>query len=163
MLPVSIPGTFIGLALIIAFNEGALKLTGTGLIIVIAMLIRQLPVGYRNAMAGFKQIDKSIEEAAVNLGANSQKVFTSVILPILRNQVSITLVYCFMKSMNTLSTVIFLVVPATQVSSINILAMADQGFYGPASASALGMVGAILITFGIAKLIFRDKIRIFDL
>lgn len=71
LIPVSLPGTFIGLALILTFNKGLLPLTGTAAIIIIGMCLRQMPVGYRNAMAGFKQIDKSIEEASTNLGAGS--------------------------------------------------------------------------------------------
>lgn len=80
LLPVSLPGTFIGLALILAFNDGPIAITGTATIIIIGMCMRQLPVGYRNAIAGFKQIDKSIEEASTNLGANSVVTFKKIVL-----------------------------------------------------------------------------------
>ena len=52
MLPVSLPGTFIGLAMILAFNDGPLEMTGTLAIIILGMALRQLPVGYRQAVAG---------------------------------------------------------------------------------------------------------------
>ncbi|MCY6369290.1 ABC transporter permease [Clostridium ganghwense] len=163
MLPVSLPGTFIGLALILAFNDGPLPLTGTAAIVVLGMSLRQLPVGYRNAISAFKQIDKSIEEASTNLGANSVVTFRKVVMPMLKNAFSTSFVYSFMKSMNTLSTVIFLVVPQWMLASVKILSLSDHGFYGVASATALGMVLTILITFGIVKLIFRNKINIFEL
>lgn len=163
MLPVSLPGTFIGLSLVIAFNKKPLLLTGTSLIVIIGMVIRQIPVGYRNSVAGFKQIDKSIEEAGTNLGASSTKVFRTIVMPMLKNQISITFVYSFMKCMNTLSTVIFLISPKTSVASVTILSLADHGFYGVASATALGMMLIILATFGVAKLILKDNINIFDL
>ena len=163
MLPASLPGTFIGISLIIVFNKKPLMLTGTGAIIVIGMVIRQIPVGYRNAVAGFKQIDKSIEEAAANLGSSSVKTFRTIVMPMLKNPMSICLVYSFMKCMNTLSTVIFLVSAKWNVASNTILNLADWGAYGDAAATALGMMLIILLTFGIAKLLLRDKINIFDL
>ncbi|WP_278524054.1 ABC transporter permease [Clostridium cochlearium] len=134
MLPVSLPGTFIGLSLILAFNNKTLALTGTAAIVIIGMTIRQIPVGYRNSIAGFKQIDKSIEEASTNLGGNSFITFIKVVLPMMKNALS-----------------------------VSILSLADHAFYGVASATAIGMMGIIFITFGVVKLIFRDKINIFDL
>ncbi len=102
LLPISMPGTFMGLALILAFNEPPMALTGTALIIIIGMTLRQLPVGYRNAISAFKQIDKSIEEASTNLGANSAVTFRRIVVPMLKNAVSTSLVYSFLKNMNTL-------------------------------------------------------------
>ncbi|GAA0180516.1 hypothetical protein SH2C18_31960 [Clostridium sediminicola] len=163
LLPASLPGTFIGIGLVLAFNQEPIMLTGTGIIIVIAMVMRQLPVGYRNSISAFKQIDKSIEEAATNLGANSFTVIRTIIIPMLKNAMSTSVVYSFMKSMNTLSAVIFLVSPQWMIGSIAILSFAEQGFIGIASAIAVGMVGIIFITFGIAKLLLKDKINIFDI
>lgn len=163
MLPVSLPGTFIGLSLILAFNNKTLALTGTAAIVIIGMTIRQIPVGYRNSIAGFKQIDKSIEEASTNLGGNSFFTFIKVVLPMMKNALSVSFVYTFMKCMNTLSTVIFLISPKWMLASVSILSLADHAFYGVASATAIGMMGIIFITFGVVKLIFRDKINIFDL
>lgn len=163
MLPVSLPGTFIGLALILAFNKAPLELTGTMVIIVLGMTLRQLPVGYRQAVAGLKQIDASMEQASANLGANSVGTFRRIVLPMLKNSLSVSFVYAFMRSMNTLSTVIFLVSPEWNLASINIMSLADQGFLPTASATAVGMMLTIYLTFGVVKLILRDKINIFDL
>lgn len=163
MLPASLPGTFIGIALIIAFNKKPLLLTGTAAIIVIGMVIRQIPVGYRNAVAGFKQIDKSIEEAAANLGSGTVRTFSSIVMPMMKSPLSICLIYSFMKCMNTVSTVIFLITPKWNLASNTILSLGDYGNYGAAAATALGMMLIVLITFGIFKLILRDKINIFDL
>ena len=163
LLPIAMPGTFMGLALILAFNSGWLALTGTAYIIIIGLTLRQLPVGYRNAIAAFKQIDKSIEEASTNLGANSPRTFRNVVIPMLKSAVSTSLVYSFLKNMNTLSTVIFLTSPQWMLASVSILGLADHGYYGKASATALGMMLTIIITFGVAKFFLRDRVRIFDL
>lgn len=163
MLPVSLPGTFIGLALIMAFNDGPFAMTGTLWIVVLGMTLRQLPVGYRQAVAGLSQIDKSLEQASTNLGANSFRTFTGVVLPMLKNSLSVSFVYSFMKAMNTLSTVIFLVSPEWNLASVNIMALSDHGFLATASATAVGMMLTIFITFGVVKLILRDQINIFNL
>jgi iron(III) transport system permease protein len=163
MLPVSLPGTFIGLALIMAFNSGVVELTGTLTIIIIGMTLRQLPVGYRQAVAGLSQIDKSMEQASTNLGADSAMTFFKIVVPMLKNALSISLVYSFMKSMNTLSTVIFLISPEWNLASVNIMSLANQGFLTVASATAVGMMLTIFATFGLAKLLLRDQINIFDL
>ena len=163
MLPVSLPGTFIGLALIMAFNDGPLAMTGTLWIVVLGMTLRQLPVGYRQAVAGLSQIDKSLEQASTNLGANSFRTFTGVVLPMLKNSLSVSFVYSFMKSMNTLSTVIFLVSPEWNLASVNIMALSDHGFLATASATAVGMMMTIFITFGVVKLVLKDQINIFNL
>ena len=163
MLPVSLPGTFIGLSLIMAFNTGPLAMTGTLGIIILGMTLRQLPVGYRQAVAGLKQIEKSLEQASTNLGANSFVTFRRIILPMLKNSLSVSFVYSFMKSMNTLSTVIFLVSPEYNLASINIMSLSDHGFLAVASATAIGMMLTIFFTFGVVKLVLRDQINIFDL
>ena len=68
-----------------------------------------------------------------------------------------------MRSMNTLSTVIFLVSPEWNLASINIMSLVNQGFLPTASATAVGIMLVIYLTFGVVKLILRDKINIFDL
>lgn len=160
MLPVSLPGTFIGLALILAFNDGPLAMTGTLAIIILGMSLRQLPVGYRQAVAGLKQIEASLEQASTNLGASSITTFRKIVLPMLKNSLSVSFVYAFMRSMNTLSTVIFLVSPEWNLASINIMSLANQGFLPTASATAVGIMLVIYVTFGVVKLILRDKINI---
>ena len=162
MLPVSLPGTFIGLAMILAFNDGPLEMTGTLAIIILGMALRQLPVGYRQAVAGLKQIEGSLEQASTNLGAGSFTTFRKIVLPMLKNSLSVSFVYAFMRSMNTLSTVIFLVSPEWNLASINIMSLANQGFLPTASATAVGIMLVIYLTFGVVKLILRDKINIFD-
>ena len=163
MLPVSLPGTFIGLALIMAFNSGPLEMTGTLIIVVVGMTLRQLPVGYRQAVSGLSQIEKSLEQASTNLGADSLTTFWKIVVPMLKNSLSVSFVYSFMRSMNTLSTVIFLISPEWNLASINIMSLANQGFLTVASATAVGMMLTIFLTFGLAKLILRDQINIFDL
>lgn len=162
VLPIALPGTFVGLALIVAFSKGPIVLQGSAVLIVIAMLLKQMPVSYRGLSASFKQVDKSIEEAATNLGANSQKTLSTIVFPMLQKTVVANFVYAFMKNMNTLSTIIFLITPKWVVAAVSIFNYAETGTYYWAAAVAVGLMGATLGTLGIIKLIFRDKVKIFD-
>jgi len=162
VLPIALPGTFVGLALIVTFSKGPIILQGSAALIVIAMLLKQMPVGYRGLTAAFKQVDKSIEEAATNLGANSRKTLTTVVFPMLQKTVVANFVYAFMKNMNTLSTIIFLITPKWVVAAVSIFNYAETGTYYWAAAVAVGLMGATLGTLGIIKLIFRSKVKIFD-
>lgn len=162
VLPIALPGTFVGLALIVAFSNGPIVLQGSAILIVIAMLLKQMPVSYRGITASFKQVDKSIEEAATNLGANSSKTLSSIVFPMLQKTIVANFVYAFMKNMNTLSTIIFLITPKWVVAAVSIFNYAETGTYYWAAAVAVGLMGATLGTLGIIKLIFRDKVKIFD-
>ncbi|MFX3633913.1 MAG: ABC transporter permease [Candidatus Pristimantibacillus sp.] len=162
VLPIALPGTFVGLALIVAFSRGPIVLQGSAILIVIAMLLKQMPVGYRGLSASFRQVDKSIEEAATNLGANSRKTLTTIVFPMLQKTVVANFVYAFMKNMNTLSTIIFLITPKWVVAAVSIFNYAETGTYYWAAAVSVGLMGATLGTLGIIKLIFRSKVKIFD-
>ncbi|HEY2493275.1 MAG TPA: iron ABC transporter permease [Paenibacillus sp.] len=162
VLPIALPGTFVGLALIVAFSNGPIVLQGSAALIVIAMLLKQMPVGYRGLTASFKQVDKSIEEAANNMGANSRKTLTTIVFPMLQKTVVANFVYAFMKNMNTLSTIIFLITPKWVVAAVSIFNYAETGTYYWAAAVAVGLMGATLGTLGVIKLIFRSKVKIFD-
>jgi iron(III) transport system permease protein len=162
VLPIALPGTFVGLALIVTFSKGPVVLQGSAVLIVMAMLLKQMPVGYRGLTASFKQVDKSIEEAATNLGANSRKTLTTIVFPMLQKTIVANFVYAFMKNMNTLSTIIFLITPKWVVAAVSIFNYAETGTYYWAAAVAVGLMGATLGTLGIIKLIFRSKVKIFD-
>ncbi|MFH5187289.1 ABC transporter permease [Paenibacillus sp. TAB 01] len=162
VLPIALPGTFVGLALIVAFSSGPIILQGSAVLIIVAMLLKQMPVGYRGLTASFKQVDKSIEEAATNLGADSRKTLTTIVFPMLQKTVVANFVYAFMKNMNTLSTIVFLITPKWVVAAVSIFNYAETGTYYWAAAVAVGLMAATLGTLGVMKLIFRSKVKIFD-
>lgn len=133
MLSIAIPGTVIGLGYVITYNKPPIVLTGTGIILVIAFIMRSMPVGIRSGMASLQQIDPSIEEAANVLGASSRKVFTSVTLPMIRPAFFSGLVYAFARSMTLVSTIIFLVSARYSLLTVTTMSQIDQGRIGVAS------------------------------
>lgn len=85
MLPYIIPGSVVGIALIMAFNQKPLILTGTMIIMVIALVIRRLPYTIRSSVATLQQIPITVEEAAISLGASKVKTFFLVTVPMMAN------------------------------------------------------------------------------
>ena len=85
MLPYIMPGSVVGLALLLAFGSKPLALTGTFAIMVISFVIRRLPYTIRSATATLMQISMSIEEAAISLGASKLKTFATITVPMMAN------------------------------------------------------------------------------
>lgn len=156
LLCFAVPGTVAGLSYVMAFNEMPFYFTGTSLIVILSMVMRNMPIGMRTAMAGFAQIDKALEEASWSLKGSSFKTFIFVIFPLLKPALFSALVTGFVRSMTTISAIIFLVTPNTQVATSYILSRVEDGDYG--LAIAYGSTLIILMTaviLGLNKLIYR--------
>ena len=163
LLPLALPGTLVGIGFVLAFNQPPLELAGTAAIIVVAMAIRTLPVGYRLAVASLQQIEPSIEWASRNLGASSLRTFVRIMLPLLRYAFAGGFIYTFVKSINTLSAVIFLVTPGKAVASASILGLAEQGYWGLATALAFSLIVIALLALGLLRLVAGRRVQLFDL
>jgi iron(III) transport system permease protein len=83
MLPYIMPGAVIGIALVIAFNKKPFNLTGTMVIMIIALIIRRLPFTSRSATAAMMNTPISVEEAAISLGASKVKTLMRIIFPMI--------------------------------------------------------------------------------
>ena len=94
---------------ILAFNVPPIEITGTGVILVVSFIFRNMPVGVRAGIASMSQLDKSLDESSLTLGANSWQTFRRIILPLLRPAILAALVYSFVRAMTAISAVIFLV------------------------------------------------------
>ena len=156
MFAMAAPGTVLGIGYIRGFNQGIFRsghlvLTGTAAIIVLAFIVRSLPVGTRAGITALQQIDKSIEESAYDLGADSGTVFTTVTLPLIKDSFFSGLVTAFVRSMTATSAVIFLVSPSFQLITPQIMAQAEIGRYGEACAYA-----TILIAIVYAAILFMN-------
>jgi len=152
MLSIAIPGTVIGLGYVLTYNKPPIVLTGTGIILIIAFIMRSMPVGIRSGIASLHQIDPSIEEAANVLGASSKKVFTSITLPMIRPAFFSGLVYAFSRSMTLVSTIIFLVSAKYSLLTVATMSQIDQGRIGVASVYSTLLI--IIVGTGIALMKF---------
>jgi iron(III) transport system permease protein len=134
LLAFAIPGTVLGVSYILAFNVPPFELTGTGVIIVLCFLFRNLPVGVRAGTAAFQQIDRSLDEASLMLRASTAQTLRHVVLPLLRPALVAALVYSFVRAMTTVSAVIFLVTAENELATTYIIGRVGNGDYGVALA-----------------------------
>jgi iron(III) transport system permease protein len=153
MLSFAIPGTVIGVAYILAFNVPPIEITGTGLILVISFIFRNMPVGVRAGIASMSQLDKSLDESSLTLGANSWQTFRAVILPLLRPAILAALVYSFVRAMTAISAVIFLVSARYDMSTSYIIGRVENNDYGLAIAYSTALIFVMLAAVGLLQLL----------
>ena len=151
MLSFAIPGTVIGVSYILAFNVPPIELTGTGVILVVSFIFRNMPVGVRAGIASMSQIDKSLDESSLTLGANSWQTFMNVILPLLRPAILAALVYSFVRAMTAISAVIFLVSARYNMATSYIIGRVENNDYGLAIAYSTTLIVVMLIAVGLLQ------------
>ena len=149
MLSFAIPGTVIGVSYIIAFNVPPIELTGTAAILVICFVFRNMPVGVRSGIASLSQIDKSLDEASLTLGADSWTTFRRITLPLIRPAILSALVYSFVRSMTAISAVIFLVSAKHDMATSYIIGRVENNEYGVAIAYSTVLIFVMLAAIGI--------------
>jgi iron(III) transport system permease protein len=157
MLSFAVPGTVIGVAYILAFNAPPLELTGTAVILVLCFMFRNMPVGVRAGMAAMSQIDKHLDEAALTLGASAWTALRTVILPLLRPAIIAALVYSFVRSVTTVSAIIFLVSPDHELATVYIINRVLASDYGVAIAYSTVLIVLMLIVIGAIRFFVGEQ------
>ena len=173
MLGLAVPGTVVGIGYAIAFNNplivgnrmffpalgGGAAILGGAVAIVMVYTIRSIPAGQRAGIAALQQIDPSIDEAAASLGASSTTTFRTVTLPLIRPALLSGLIYAFARSMTTLSPIIFITTPQTQIMTKQILAEVDAGRFGNAFAFCTLLLLIVLAVMGLLTLLVGKNQR----
>lgn len=155
--PLAIPGTVIGLAFALAFNEKPLVLTGTAAIVVLAFVVRSLPYGVRSGVAALDQVHRSLDEASTTMGAGPAATFRRILLPLVRPALLAGMVFAFTRSVTTLSAVIFVVSPHWSLVTPAILSQMDRGDVGEAAAlSVLVVLMVLAVVHGVPRLFGPD-------
>ena len=145
MLSFAVPGTVIGIGYILAFNRKPLVLTGTLAILLLNFIYRYIPVGIQSGVAILRQVDPSIEEAAVDLGADSKKTFFRITLPLMVPAFFSGLIFSFVRAMTAISAAIFLVSSSWNLMTVQIMSQVESGRLGTAAAFSVILVGLILL------------------
>ena len=156
LLSIAVPGTVIGIGYILTFNTPPLQLTGTAAILIAAFVVRALPIGIRAGVSSLEQIDPAIEEAAADLGSSATKVFRTITLPLIRNAFFGGLVYAFIRSMTSISAVIFLVSANYSLLTILTLDQVEDSRYGVASAFSTILILIVYAAILIINLMLRQ-------
>ena len=159
ILPAAVPGMVLGLGYILVFNNPANPLEflyGTLLILALCNVYHYHAQGFLIATTSVNQISRVFDEASTSLGGGFLKTLWEVILPIIAPSVISVGVFFFVRSMVTLSAVIFLVTPVTQVAAVSVLLLDDAGNANQAAAFSV----CIMLVVALALLLFQLALRL---
>lgn len=150
MFPYIVPGSVLGITLLIAFNHQPLMLAGTAFIIIISLVIRRLAYTLRSSSAILYQISPSVEEAAVSLGDTPAKLFIKVTAKMMLPGVASGAILSWITIINELSSSVMLYTSKTKTMSVAIYNEVIRASYGPAAALA----SILTLTTVISLLVF---------
>ena len=157
MLPYIIPGSVVGIALVMAFNTKPLVLTGTVAIMVIALCIRRLPYTIRSSVAILQQIPMTIEEASISLGASKMKTFFEITVPMMSNGIISGAILSWVTIITELSTAIILYNSKTITLTLAIYTFVTRGNYGYAAALATVLTALTILSLAVFMKVSKSK------
>jgi iron(III) transport system permease protein len=143
VLPVSIPGMVLGLAYIFTFNKAGSPLNvlyGTLAILIISNVIHYFTVGFLTATTALRQMDAEFENVSASLGVPFYRTFWRVTVPMALPPIVGISMYFFLNAMVTLSAVVFLVAPGTELAAVAVLLMDDAGDAAQAAAMSVCII-----------------------
>lgn len=150
MFPYIIPGSVLGITLLLAFNRKPLILSGTFIIMIVAFVIRRLPYTLRSSAAILYQISPSMEEASISLGCSPVKTFFKVTAIMMLPGVMAGAILSWITVINELSASVILYTGGTRTMSVSIYTEVIRASYG--TAAALSTI--LTVTTIISLLIF---------
>ncbi|WYX22410.1 hypothetical protein WJ973_21895 [Achromobacter xylosoxidans] len=158
VLPLTISGTVLGIALVQTFNIGWLVLAGTSGIMVLCYAVRRLPFAVRNASSVLFNIPDSIEEASISLGVSPLMTFFKVILPAMKASIISAAILMWLTTISELSASIVAYSGGLETMPIAIFRQVDGGRLGMASAYGAALVTVIVLPIIVSVKAFRIKL-----
>ncbi|NIZ08734.1 ABC transporter permease subunit [Pseudooceanicola sp. HF7] len=163
-MPAAVPGMVLGLAYILTFNSTATPLYllyGSAALIGIVNFYHYHTQGFLTVMTGFRQLPPALEEAAGSLGAGLGRTARDVVAPFIAPMLVSVFFFLFMRSMVTLSAVVFLTTPQLSVAAVTIMRLDDAGLTSQAAAFSTCVMavvcGAVLAMKMILALMQRRR------
>lgn len=134
MLPYIIPGSVIGIAMAVSFSKPPIVLVGGIWIMIISLVVRRMPYTIRSATATLVQIPRSVEEAAISLGASKLKTFRKITVPMMTNGILSGAILSWVAIVTELSSAIILYNNKTITLTMSAYVAISRGNYGIAAA-----------------------------
>ena len=160
MFPYVIPGSVLGIGLIVAFNRKPLVLVGTASIMIISYIVRKLPYTVRSGSAFLYQMDPSIEEASINLGVSPMKTFFTVTTRMMLPGVMSGAVLSWITCINELSSSIMLYSGKTSTIAVAIYQEVTRMSDGTAGALATILTVTTILSLLIVFRATKGKVKI---
>ena len=155
MINYALPGTIVGIAYLLAFNDPPIALTGTALIIIACYVFRYSPTGIRTTVALLHQVEKSLEEASQSLGARSVTTFRRITLPLVMPAFFAGVGVVFIRSMTAISATIFLVSIGWTLITVRILENMTELSLGPAAAFSVFVIVVVMAVTACVNALLR--------
>ena len=134
MFPYIIPGSVLGITLLLAFNKPPIILSGTAMIIIISLVIRRMPYTLRSSSAILYQISVSMEEASISLGASQVKTFFKITAMMMLPGVMSGAILSWITVINELSSSVILYTGKSRTMAVSIYQEVIRASYGTAAA-----------------------------
>ncbi|MFA5571246.1 MAG: ABC transporter permease [Sphaerochaetaceae bacterium] len=152
MVPFVLPGSVVGIALVLSFSRRPIVLTGTMAIMIISMVIRRIPYTIRSSAAILQQIPLTVEEAGISLGSSKLRTFFLITVPMMKNGIISGGILSWITIITELSTSIILYTAHTVTMTLSIYIFVSRGTDGPAAAMA-----TVLTAFTVISLLLFMK------
>jgi iron(III) transport system permease protein len=157
LAPIVIPGVVLAVALFIAYTRPPLVLYGTLAILFVAYLTKEMPTGYAQSDATFRGIPADLEDAGRILGAGRLRILRDVTAPLARSGIIAAWCFIFIGVIRELSASIILFTPNTQVMSVVIFDLKEEGQFGAIAVLGLVMLALTFATVALMQgLLGRD-------
>ena len=160
MFPYVIPGSVLGIGLIVAFNRKPIILVGTAAIMIISYVVRKLPYTVRSGSAFLYQMDPSVEEASINLGVSPMKTFFTVTARMMLPGIMSGAVLSWITCINELSSSIMLYSGKTSTIAVAIYQEVTRMSDGTAAALATILTVTTIISLLIVFRLTKGKVKI---
>lgn len=145
ILPLGLPGTVLAVALLQAFIRFPVAIYGTVWILLLAYVVRSMPIAVRGANSALRQVDASLEEAARVAGASWLTTIRRILLPIMRSNLMLAWLLVFIPALGELSATILLYTNGTETISVAIFRLSDLGQLEVVAALSTVLIVVILL------------------
>jgi iron(III) transport system permease protein len=154
IVPVGVPGLVLGLSYVLSFNVAGWMgmLYGTALLIAFCNFYHYHSQGFLTMVAGIRAVPASLEESVTCLGGSPLQGLRDAVLPVMLPTLVAVFFFLFMRSMVTLSAVIFLITPTLSVGAVSVLRLDQAGFTTQAAAFSVCIMALVLAALGLMKL-----------
>jgi iron(III) transport system permease protein len=159
-IPIAVPGTVLGTALLALYVGFPIPIYGTLVVLFLAYTTRFLPLGMRVASGTLVQLHPELEEAAAVSGAAWWSRFRMILLPLMRSGLMAGAIYIFIVSFRELSSSAVLTGPNNMVMAVLIFELQDSGLYPQVAALAVLMVIGLAIMVAILRRVGRSNAEV---
>ena len=146
--PVGVPGLVLGLAYVFSFNSATMPwgiLYGSAILVALCNYYHYHTQGYTTMMMGIRSVPAALEDATSVIGGGVWQILRDVYLPAMRLTLLSVGVFLFMRSMVSLSAIIFLVSPSLPLGSVTIMRLDEAGLTSQAAAFSTCVMGIVAI------------------